>query len=730
MLKSSLGNLTKSFLSWGMVVGLFLFLFLVGVPNALAANVAPTGLYVDATSTEAMTLHWVAGGGVEATYSVWASLDGIDYNLETTAATTSPDFLSYIVTDLATNTEYFLVVTAEGGGGDPATSSYTLATTPVAPTVDNPAITTLDVTVNADTNPTDTNFAVYETGSDLYLNLDGSLGAVEWATSTHTQYSFVVVAKNTSDVLTASSSAATLYTLATTPGIPTIGTPTTSTMPITIDVGTNPVGTEYAIYNSTSGYFLSALGASNAGTPIWQSTTTWGANFPAINLATNTLYQFVVLAQNGDDISTATSTASSATAGTIAIAPTTVSATTLGKTSIQVAWATNGNSANTTYKVAYSNGTLIGTTTDLSYDVTALSPGTSYTFKVAALYKNDGVTYSPYSSTATALTNSSPNGGGSSDTTPPTNISIKINENAVTAQSNQVTLTLLASGASQMILSNTSDFTGATWEAYNSSKIWLLTTGAGTKTVYVKFRDSSFNVSSVVSDSIDYLSATVVETPVVVTTTPPVVVVTPPTTCALTTKSAYKLATSPAVYYITPECTKRAFNKSNVFFTYFTSWNDVKTTTKTILDTIPNDTLGFMPWGPKYDPKYGALVKIVTDPKVYLLLGTEKYWITSEAVFNTLKYSWNWIEDIDSDLLNKYTTGSEITNTTVHPNYTLIKYANNSKVYRLEPNPTDATKQVKRWIPNETVFNSLNFRLDRIVTVLESEGYTDGAELN
>ena len=133
-----------------------------------------------------------------------------------------------------------------------------------------------------------------------------------------------------------------------------------------------------------------------------------------------------------------------------------------------------------------------------------------------------------------------------------------------------------------------------------------------------------------------------------------------------------------------------------------------------------------MPYGPKYDPKYGALVKIVTDPKVYLLLGTEKYWITSEVVFNSLKYSWNWIEDVAEELLDKYTLGSEIDYTDHHPNYTLIKYEDNPKVYRLEPDPADTELQVKRYIPDEPTFESLNFRWDRIVTVGEAEEYTDG----
>ncbi|MBI2436972.1 MAG: peptidoglycan-binding protein [Candidatus Magasanikbacteria bacterium] len=136
-----------------------------------------------------------------------------------------------------------------------------------------------------------------------------------------------------------------------------------------------------------------------------------------------------------------------------------------------------------------------------------------------------------------------------------------------------------------------------------------------------------------------------------------------------------------------------------------------------------------MPWGPKYDPQYGALVKIVNDSKVYLLLGTERYWINSESVFTGLKYDWNWIEDVDEELLAKYSVGSEISYTTHHPNYTLVKYSNSPKVYRLEPDPKDASKQVKRHIADEKAFESLKFRWDRIVVISTSETYLDGASL-
>lgn len=200
--------------------------------------------------------------------------------------------------------------------------------------------------------------------------------------------------------------------------------------------------------------------------------------------------------------------------------------------------------------------------------------------------------------------------------------------------------------------------------------------------------------------------------------------------CPISLQQAYKTANSPAIYYITENCTKRAFNKANIFFTYFDSWTNVKNVSLTVLNSVPNDSLGFMPYGPKYDPKYGALVKIVKDPKVYLLLGTEKYWITSESVFNNLNYSWNWIEDIDQRLLDKYQTASEINYIDHHPNYTLVKYANDAKVYRLEPDPNDSTKQIKKYIKNEAEFNALGFRWDRIVTIKNSETYIDVNNVN
>jgi len=131
----------------------------------------------------------------------------------------------------------------------------------------------------------------------------------------------------------------------------------------------------------------------------------------------------------------------------------------------------------------------------------------------------------------------SPSGGSSSsssstavaDTTPPTGTSIVIAGGAVTTSTTAVTLTLAATGATQMMVANDAAFTGGAFETYATSKSWTLTTGNGVKTVYAKFRDAAGNVSVAVSDTITHSSGATVTTPVVttpVTTTP---VVTTPT---------------------------------------------------------------------------------------------------------------------------------------------------------------------------------------------------------
>lgn len=90
------------------------------------------------------------------------------------------------------------------------------------------------------------------------------------------------------------------------------------------------------------------------------------------------------------------------------------------------------------------------------------------------------------------------------DTAPPTG-TIVINANQPYATSITVTLTLSASdtgsGVYMMRFSNNKS-NWSTPELYRSTKTWSLTSGNGTRTVYVKFQDKAGNWSGVFSDSI------------------------------------------------------------------------------------------------------------------------------------------------------------------------------------------------------------------------------------
>ena len=84
---------------------------------------------------------------------------------------------------------------------------------------------------------------------------------------------------------------------------------------------------------------------------------------------------------------------------------------------------------------------------------------------------------------------------------------ISINNGASSTTSQTVTLTLSAtdatSGANQMQFSN-DNATWSTPQAYTTAKSWTLSSGYGTKTVYVKFSDKAGNWSTAKYDTIAY----------------------------------------------------------------------------------------------------------------------------------------------------------------------------------------------------------------------------------
>ena len=83
----------------------------------------------------------------------------------------------------------------------------------------------------------------------------------------------------------------------------------------------------------------------------------------------------------------------------------------------------------------------------------------------------------------------------------PTNTSVSINGGAAASPSPDVTLTLFATGATEMRLSN-DNVTFTAYRPYTASQAWSLPNADGNQTVYVQYRDAAGDESPVVSDTI------------------------------------------------------------------------------------------------------------------------------------------------------------------------------------------------------------------------------------
>ncbi len=81
--------------------------------------------------------------------------------------------------------------------------------------------------------------------------------------------------------------------------------------------------------------------------------------------------------------------------------------------------------------------------------------------------------------------------------------------------------------------------------------------------------------------------------------------------------------------------------------------------------------------------KSGTLVQ-GSDFKVYVISGTEKLWIKTAEIFSKLGYKWDWIQRVDSSILNEYKEGRSIKKANRYLDGTLVKYPFTNAVYLIE----------------------------------------------
>jgi len=176
---------------------------------------------------------------------------------------------------------------------------------------------------------------------------------------------------------------------------------------------------------------------------------------------------------------------------------------------------TNATAYDIQYGISQNNLSNLASVANPYYEITTpLSHGTTIYWRVRA---RNTTTSTNYSSIRYFTI----------DTQPPTGLSISINNDENYTNSRSVTLSLSATDATGIMVSNNPDFTGASWEAYITSKTWELTSGDGIKTVYFKARDSAIGEYGASSGTYANIAPAVSDTIILDTTGPIITNITP-----------------------------------------------------------------------------------------------------------------------------------------------------------------------------------------------------------
>ena len=489
---------------------LFIILFYsiaeAGKPDKTAPSV-PTGLTANAGSCSQVNLSWSAstdernGSGLKGYYVYRGSAKQNSTPVTSTA---------YSDTGLSALTPYSYQVTAvDNTGNESAKSSSASATTPACSDTTPPTVSitspannttytsaqTVIITASASDNVGVTKVEFYD-GATLQGTDTASPYTYSWSITsanngTHTWTAKAYDAAGNSSTSSGVSLTVNIASSTTPPLAPSDLTATAlSSNQINLvwqDNSNNEDGFHVWRYHSSVGWTQIAVVGANT------------ASYSDTGLSASTTYQYAVRAYNSAGVSSWSNTVPATTlSGTGDVTPPTGSITINGG-------ATYANTASVTLTLSASDNSGSVSQMCISNASSCTAWETYAGSRAWALATGDGTkTVYVWYKDGAGNTSTSCSDTIILDTTPPSS-SITINGGAAYTNTTSVTLTLSASdatsGVAQMCLSNTGTCTS--WETYATSKAWTLTSGDGTKTVYVWYKDGAGNANtSAYSDTI------------------------------------------------------------------------------------------------------------------------------------------------------------------------------------------------------------------------------------
>jgi len=351
-------------------------------PDTIAPSV-PAGLASSAITSTGFTLSWTASTDNVAVTGYEIFRGGVSIG---TSATTS-----FVVTGLSASTTYSMTVRARDAVPNWSSQSSALSvTTSAAPDTIAPSVPagfvasaitstgfTLSWTASTD-NVSVTGYEIFRNGVSIGTSATTSFAVTGLSAST--TYSMTVRARDAVPNWSAQSSSFNVTSLSNPdtipPTAPNIGSASgisATSITISWSASTDNVG--------VTGYKIFRNGV-QIGTSVLRSFTSTG-------LTPNTVYVFTVsafdAAGNNSSLSNAFSVKTSIAPDTTPpTAPTNLSATSIAQTSLKLGWtASTDNIAVIGYNV-FRDGVHLGWTPNLNYDVTGLTPNTSYSFTVTA----------------------------------------------------------------------------------------------------------------------------------------------------------------------------------------------------------------------------------------------------------------------------------------------------------------------------------------------------------